>query len=216
MGALPYIQIAHHSMRIKRLGKSPLELLIGVDAVIPFLNGPGGNVQGSYSRLATAHVERHQQQLESIRHDMRELELRLQQLAKDKAKRKTLIGEFKKGDLAMVYTKGTKGKTECVWSDLVTIVQRLNEVTVKVRYPSGFLSSVPVGRLRVVTPWCHDALSSQGPFLDAPYPEMFFDHKVENGVQQQRLDLLPVYSVPTASFGKEWLRTSLDLSLIHI
>ena len=78
LGALPYIQIAHHSMRIKRLGKSPLELLIGVDAVIPFLNGPGGNVQGSYSRLAKAHVERHQQQLESIRHDMRELEMRLQ------------------------------------------------------------------------------------------------------------------------------------------
>ena len=180
--------MSHHLLPMARYGKSPMELLFGVKGRIPFLHK--GAVEGSYSRMALEHLERHQLSLDKSRNDVLELEKRSRQkeLAKVEKKRQECV--FEPGDTAIVWAKGTKHKTECVWSDLVEIINRVNESTYTVRYPSNKQEDVPATRLKLVSPWDRSSEAAAGPFFDN-YPRMVFEGASAGDVHEQKLGALP-------------------------
>jgi hypothetical protein len=202
--ALPYIQMSHHILPMARYGKSPMELLFGVSGRLPFLRK--GVVEGSYSKLALSHLERHRTSLTKIRQDILALEKRIQQQELEKVNKKRLECTFKPGDYAIVWAKGTKHKTECVWSDLVEIVNRVNENTYTVRYPNNKQEQVPATRLKLVSPWDRSEDAASGPFFD-DYPRMIFEGASAGDVYEEHLKTLPrmvVHSgVPTTSVNSK-------------
>ena len=196
--ALPYIQLSHHLLPIPRFGKSPLEILFGVEAKVPFLKQ--GRLQGSYSRLARAHVENHAVNLKTIQSHMREIELKIQKKALDKYNLRRLEMDLPIGGNAMVYTKGTKTKEDCLWSDLVQVVAKIDEVTYLVKYPSGENVEVPVDRLKLVQPWSRDTMDGLGPFLmEEEYPELLFEGDAAGDPSVKALEALPIHRLPADS-----------------
>ena len=194
MEALPYIQMSHHLLPMARYGKSPMELLFGVSGKLPFLRK--GVVEGSYSKLALSHLERHHLSLTTIRQDILALEKRIQQQELEKVNKRRLECSFKPGDYAIVWAKGNKHKTECVWSDLVEIVNRVNENTYTVRYPNNKQEAVPATRLKLVSPWDRSEEAASGPFFD-DYPRMIFEGASSGDAYERHLKTLPrmvVYS----------------------
>jgi hypothetical protein len=177
-----------------RFNKSPYELLFGVEGQIPFLRK--GNLQGSYSRMAKSHIENHARHLKKIRKDMLSLKKLITQRELDKANKKRLELKIKPGSSAMIHTKGTRHKTECVWSDLVEVISAVNESTYVVRYPSGMQIEVPADRLRVITPWDRSAEAAAGPFFE-DYPRMLFEGDSPGKVHEAKLEELPSCVIPT-------------------
>ena len=59
----------------------------------------------------------------------------------EKAKRKPV--KLSEGCTALLFTKGTKDKLTCLWTDVVSITRVLSPNTVEIQYPSGEREEVP-------------------------------------------------------------------------
>jgi len=57
--------------------------------------------------------------------------------------------EYKINDKVLVFTRGTKNKLQCLWSDVARIAGKRNSRTYIVRYPSGKTKDVSAQRLRL-------------------------------------------------------------------
>ena len=154
--ALPYLQMAHQMLPNSRSGKSPFELLFGIEGKLPFVRR--GVIQGSYSLLAEEHHKQHRLRLQAVREDVLRLEKEIQQREAARFNKKSLEMQLPVGSKAIVYTKGTKHKLECVWSDLVEVVRQADANT----YVHGSLSFRPSGGSAGDTPEADQPMGSLG------------------------------------------------------
>jgi len=76
--------------------------------------------------------------------------------------RKTV--KYSRGDKVMVFTRGTKGKLQCLWSDQAIVETRVNTNSYTVRYPNGSKKTVSAQRLRLSEVTHRDNNEILGPF----------------------------------------------------
>ena len=196
---VPFIEMSHHFMVMPQYGMSPYEILYGQRPRLPFTQGEwssGGYVGAAYGFVRAVHVR-----LRRIQERFNEIESRLVQdrLARMNKARKS--SPLCPGDRALVYTKGTKDKLTCLWSDQVRIESRVGDSTFEVRYPNGERERVPAQRLRKFMATPHRAEDAVGPFVTD------FPHFAEEGGAVGRPDpmqeeLLPEAKVPARGQGQ--------------
>ena len=95
--------------------------------------------------------------------------------------------EYDVGEKVLVFTRGTKGKLVCLWSDEATIVKRVNRNTYTVLYPDGSTRDISTQRLRKSVPK-KTTLDPIGPFT-TDYPH-FMEGESKGKSADLDLDLL--------------------------
>ena len=194
---VPFIEMSHHFMVMPQYGMSPYEILYGQRPRLPFTQGEwssGGYVGAAYGFVRAVHVR-----LRQIQERFNEIESKLvrDRLARINKARKS--SPLCPGDVALVYTKGTKYKLTCLWSDRVRVEAKLGESTFEIRYPNGEREQVPAQRLRKFMAKPHRAEDAIGPFItDFPH---FVEGEAAGRVDPKLMEQLPKAVVPKE--GKE-------------
>ena len=138
--------MSHHFTTMPQYGLSPYEILFGMPHRIPFSSKQWtahSQPEGASCLISMMHEKIH-----TIREDFqkKEEELVRNRLTKLNKARKNIAYEV--GEKVIVFTKGTKGKLVCLWSDQATVVGKLNSSTYSVLYPDGSTRDISTQRLR--------------------------------------------------------------------
>ena len=166
---IPFIEMSHHFTVMPQYNMSPHEILFGFGARLPFMQSGWesvGNASTAYRYVREVHIR-----LMRVRQEFERIELELVMKRIRKARKNQVESSLLKGDKALVYTKGTKDKLTCIWSDVVEIRSKSGGDTYVVRYPNGETARVPSTRLRKYLPSGYDAEDAIGPFVNN-YPSL--------------------------------------------
>ena len=143
---LPFIEMAHHFMVMPQYGMSSYEILYGHPARLPFTQK-----EWTTTGLPTAAawiIGSTHERMQRIQNQFNEIEEKqiLQRLARlNKARTKL---DLKPGQQVLFYTKGTKDKLTCLWSDIAIIDRKVNDNTFIIRTPDNSTMSISSQRLR--------------------------------------------------------------------
>ena len=183
---LPFIEMSHHFTTMPQYGLSPYEILFGMPHRIPFSSRQWtaqSDPQNSSSLIFMMH-ERIEKVRKAFQRQENELiEKRLVRLNKDRKK-----VTYKVGEKVMVFSKGTKNKLVCLWSDQATIAAKVNSNTYTVLYPNGSTKDVSTQRLRKLHTDNRTRDEILGPFT-TDYPH-FMEGDSKGKAQDLDLDLL--------------------------
>ena len=166
---LPFVEMAHHFLVMPKFGMAPYQILFGTDPRLPFTRmewSSGGHPSQAYLFVHSLHLRL--REIQGKFHEM-DMEHTMQRLRKLRSKQALPLLE--KGDKALIYTKGTKDKFLCVWSDLVEVVSKVDGSTFRIRYPNGAQEDVSSQRLRRFLPGDNEDQDVLGPFV-TDYPTL--------------------------------------------
>ena len=183
---LPFIEMSHHFTTMPQYGLSPYEILFGMPHRIPFSSKQWtahSQPEGASCLISMMHEKIH-----TIREDFqkKEEELVRNRLTKLNKARKNIAYEV--GEKVIVFTKGTKGKLVCLWSDQATVVGKLNSSTYSVLYPDGSTRDISTQRLRKAAVQKQSKADALGPFT-TDYPN-FMEGESSGKAAELDLDLL--------------------------
>lgn len=183
---LPFIEMSHHFTTMPQYGLSPYEILFGMPHRIPFSSRQWtaqSHPKDSSSLISMMHERIHKVREDFQRQENDLIEKRLKKLNRS---RKNVTYEV--GEKVMVFTKGTKNKLVCLWSDQATIASKVNSNTYTVLYPNGSTKDISTQRLRKVTTDNRTRKEVLGPFT-TDYPH-FMEGDSKGKAQDLNLDLL--------------------------
>ena len=144
---IPFIEMAHHFTMMPRYGMSPYEILFGIASKSPFSpNRWTGQVECSVGATLVSIAHK---RFEDIRKKFVEIEEKMIAKRLKKMNKQRRQVEYKINDKVLVFTRGTKNKLQCLWSDVARIAGKRNSRTYIVRYPSGKTKDVSAQRLRL-------------------------------------------------------------------
>ena len=189
---LPFIEMSHHFMIMPQYGMSPYEILYGQRPRLPFMRNEWTG--GSYVGAAYGFVQAVHARLRQVQARFNEIESKLIQERLEKINKVRKATNLKKGDTALVFTKGTKDKMVCIWSDLVRVESKIDESTYVVRYPNGEKDSIPTQRLRKFIPAPQREENAVGPFL-TDFPHFVNEGKSKGTENPEKEALLPQFTV---------------------
>jgi hypothetical protein len=172
-------------------GMSPYEILYGFPPRLPFMRGQKWESMGSPS-AAVQYVANLHNKLSQVREAFYDIEMKLTLKRVQNARKGEKETDFKAGDQAIVWTKGTKDKLTCIWSDVVSIRSKGRADTYQVKYPNGETARVPSKRLRKYLPSGYDDEDVLGPFI-TDFPS--FTEEGDSKGNPQDLHLLPSFKV---------------------
>ena len=193
---IPFIEMSHHFMVMPQYGMSPYEVLYGQRPRLPFTQGEwssSGYVGAAYGFVRAIHAR-----LRRIQDRFNEIESKAVQERLERINRARKDSPLGPGDQALVFTRGTKDKLTCMWSDLVRIEAKLGSSTFEVRYPNGERERVSAQRLRKFPSAPHRDQDAVGPFLtDFPHFTVEGDAKGKARLESEKL--LPEVTIPRPS-----------------
>ena len=166
---LVFIEMSHHFLVMPQFGLSPYEVLYGREPNLPFTQRnwvDSGHPSQAYMFVRGLH--RRLREVQRIFHE-RDMEESAKRLKKRRASQDP--AQLRRGDRALVFTRGTKDKLTCLWSDEVEVTARVNDTTFEVRHANGRREEVSAQRLRRLEPGRDMREEVLGPFV-TDYPSL--------------------------------------------
>ena len=174
---LPFIEMAHHFMVMPQYGMSSYEILFGHPARLPFTQKDW--TDSGLPSSATWIIGSTHQRLQEVQARFNEIEEQqiLKRLAAlNKARSKV---RFEPGQQVLFYTKGTKDKLTCLWSDVAVIDRQINANTFLVRTPDNSTMEISSQRLRPFHASSMENWEKLGP-LTTDYPHILGSSEQES------------------------------------
>ena len=184
---LPFIEMAHHFMVMPQYGMSSYEILFGHPARLPFTHKDW--TDSGLPATATWIIGSTHQRLQEVQTRFNEIEEQqiLKRLAAlNKARSKVRL---EPGQQVLFYTKGTKDKLTCLWSDVAVIDKQINANTFLVRTPDNSTMEISSQRIRPFHASNMENWEKLGP-LTTDYPHMLDSKEPESMTQPGADELL--------------------------
>lgn len=191
---LPFIEMSHHFTVMPQYGMSPFEILHGCKPRFSFTTKDWQ--MGSQPSEAFRYIDYMHDRLHATQRKFRRIDQKLAMKRLKARQKKQKQPKIKVGDSVLVFTKGTKHKFECLWSEPVQVVGKKNATTFTVLYPNRLRADVPAQRLMKFARTKDRRNQVVGPFLST-YPTLYLEGKsAGTGVPEMTLGLLPSISIP--------------------
>ena len=184
---LPFIEMSHHFTTMPQYGMSPYHILFGRPPPTPFyITNWGHGIVHSAAQVYVHCMHRNLEQIQARFNEIKRENIakRLKRINKTRS-----AVEYKIGQSVMYFTKGTKDKLTYLWSDLATIVAKVDRNTYKVKTPNDTILTISTQRLRHCKPTDRDKNEVLGPLAE-DYPSLVMEGDAKGDVHERDLQLL--------------------------